>query len=94
MTNIPLLHDYKILKSTQSLLWYIKGENMKFKAFPEHSHLWCLIDNLRNDETSTVAAIAMEDKVNPQRSVSGYSLKDKRKSHYIYYYLPNWIIIC
>ena len=27
----------------------------------------------------TVAAIAMEDKVNPQRSVSGYSLKDKGK---------------
>ena len=39
-------------------------------------------------------AIAMEDKVNPQRSVSGYSLKDKGKSRYNYYYLPNWFIIC
>ena len=64
---------------------YIKGENMKFKALP---------DNLRNDETSTVSAIGMEDKVNPQRSIRGYSLKDKGKSHYNYYYLPNFIIIC
>ena len=38
MTNIPLFHDYKILKSTQFLLRYIRGESMKFKAFPKHSH--------------------------------------------------------
>ena len=57
-------------------------------------YIYIYIDNLRNGETSTVSAIGMEDKVNPQRSVSGYSLKDKGKSHYNYYYLPNWIIIC
>ena len=41
---------------------------------------------LRNDETPTVAAIATEDRgkcwINPQRSVSCYSPKNKGKNHY------------
>ena len=66
-----LLHGDSILKSTQSFLKYIKGENMKFKALPGHrlmhTPLYGVKLILRNDETSTVAAVALGEMHQPPK---------------------------
>ena len=71
-----LLDDDRIVKFTQSFLKYIKGENMKSKALPGdsglliHTQLHGVKLILRNDETSTVGAIAMEEMGQPPKEAS------------------------